>query len=148
MPTMPDAFPFTPGHDPAVASLLARGADVLVANEAALNELDGKIGDGDAGSTFASAARDITAVRDRLPMNDPHQLMTTIGNILTQHAGGSSGVLFAIMFSAAGRSKQPWQQALREGLAHMMECGGAKPGDRTMIDALYPALEALVAGKT
>ncbi|MBV1829293.1 DAK2 domain-containing protein [Komagataeibacter sp. AV436] len=148
MPAMPDAFPFTPSHNAAVASLLARGAEILVANEAALNELDGKIGDGDAGSTFASAARDITAVRDRLPMNDPHQLMATIGNILTQHAGGSSGVLFAIMFSAAGHSKQPWQQALREGLAHMMECGGAKPGDRTMIDALHPALEVLAAGGT
>ena len=148
MPEMPDPFPYKPTRNATMAGLLERGADVLVANEAPLNELDGKIGDGDAGSTFAGAARDIIAAIDRLPMDDPHQLMTTIGNILTQHAGGSSGVLFAIMFSAAGRSEQPWQQALRDGLAHMMECGGARPGDRTMIDALYPALETLADGGT
>lgn len=148
MPDMPDAFPYPATHNPVVTDLLERGAKVLIANEAPLNELDGRIGDGDAGSTFAGAARDIIAVIDRLPMNEPHQLMTTIGNILTQHAGGSSGVLFAIMFSAAGRSTQPWRQALRDGLAHMMECGGAKPGDRTMIDALHPALATLATGGT
>ncbi|MCE2563809.1 dihydroxyacetone kinase subunit DhaK [Komagataeibacter sp. FNDCF1] len=143
MPPMPDAFPHPASTDPAVKALLERGARILIANEAPLNELDGKIGDGDAGSTFAGAAREITAALDRLPMADPHQLMTTISNILTQHAGGSSGVLFAIMFSAAGRSSAPWQQALCEGLEHMMACGGARPGDRTMIDALHPALKAL-----
>ncbi|ATU72632.1 dihydroxyacetone kinase subunit DhaK [Komagataeibacter rhaeticus] len=143
MPVMPDAFPYPASTDPTVRAMLEHGAKVLIANEAPLNELDGKIGDGDAGSTFAGAAREITAALDRLPMADPHQLMTTVSNILTQHAGGSSGVLFAIMFSAAGRSRAPWREALREGLEHMMACGGAKPGDRTMIDALYPALEAL-----
>ncbi|MBE7729075.1 dihydroxyacetone kinase subunit DhaK [Komagataeibacter sp. FXV3] len=146
MPHMPDAFPYPATPNPALRHVLERGADILIANEAALNELDGRIGDGDAGSTFAGAAREITAALNRLPLDDPHHLMTTISNILTQHAGGSSGVLFAIMFSAAGRSPEPWRQALRDGLEHMMECGGAKPGDRTMIDALYPALEVLATG--
>ncbi|WP_395371489.1 dihydroxyacetone kinase subunit DhaK [Komagataeibacter diospyri] len=146
MPHMPDAFPYPATPNPALRQVLERGAEVLIANEVALNELDGRIGDGDAGSTFAGAAREITAALDRLPLSDPHHLMTTISNILTQHAGGSSGVLFAIMFSAAGRSPEPWRQALRDGLEHMMECGGAKPGDRTMIDALYPALEVLATG--
>ncbi|BAK82939.1 dihydroxyacetone kinase [Komagataeibacter medellinensis NBRC 3288] len=143
MPTMPSAFPYPASANPAVKTLLEQGAKILIANEAPLNELDGRIGDGDAGSTFAGAAREITAALDRLPMADPHQLMTTLSNILTQHAGGSSGVLFAIMFAAAGRSTAPWRDALCEGLEHMMACGGAKPGDRTMIDALHPALEAL-----
>jgi dihydroxyacetone kinase len=62
--------------------------------------------------------------------------------------GGSSGVLLSIMFTAAGRDFEQngsLAKALQEGLGQMMAYGGAKPGDRTMIDALHPALEAWVS---
>jgi dihydroxyacetone kinase len=63
--------------------------------------------------------------------------------------GGSSGVLLAILFAAASRAAadgQPWDKALAAGLDSMMAYGGARPGDRTMIDSLKPALDELVAG--
>jgi dihydroxyacetone kinase len=63
--------------------------------------------------------------------------------------GGSSGVLMSIFFSATATALStgtPFVQALQVGLQDMMEIGGAKPGDRTMIDALAPALEALSVG--
>ena len=63
--------------------------------------------------------------------------------------GGSSGVLLAIFFSAASQSASEgasWQDSLSAGLAKMMAYGGARPGDRTMIDAIAPALEALPMG--
>ena len=63
--------------------------------------------------------------------------------------GGSSGVLLAIFFAAAGDASSSGLQmrdALKAGLERMQQIGGAKPGDRTMIDALHPALEALGDG--
>jgi dihydroxyacetone kinase len=63
--------------------------------------------------------------------------------------GGSSGVLLAIFFAAAGdasASGKTWIGALEAGLDRVMQVGGAHPGDRTMIDALAPALAALPQG--
>ncbi|MEM6409690.1 MAG: DAK2 domain-containing protein, partial [Pseudomonadota bacterium] len=60
-----------------------------------------------------------------------------------------SGVLLAILFSAAGEASahgQPPITALKFGMTRMQEVGGAKTGDRTMIDALSPALENLKDG--
>ena len=63
--------------------------------------------------------------------------------------GGSSGVLLAIFFTAAGDASASGQDAvgaLKAGLDRIQQVGGAQPGDRTMIDALQPALEALGDG--
>lgn len=63
--------------------------------------------------------------------------------------GGSSGVLLAIFFAAAGdaaSSGYSITDALLMGLERMQEIGGAQPGDRTMVDALLPALNALPQG--
>jgi dihydroxyacetone kinase len=63
--------------------------------------------------------------------------------------GGSSGVLLAIFFAAAGdaaSSGLSLRDSLRQGLKRMQEIGGAEPGDRTMIDALGPALDAFDKG--
>ena len=65
--------------------------------------------------------------------------------------GGSSGVLLAIFFAAAGdavSSGHTLMDALKVGLARMQDVGGARQGDRTMVDALLPALDALPRGVT
>ena len=83
---------------------------------------------------------------DSLPLADHTQLYRAIGQELSQTMGGSSGVLLAIFFAAAGdasSSGKPMRKALMAGLERMQEIGGAKPGDRTMIDALMPALTAM-----
>lgn len=83
---------------------------------------------------------------DTLPLADHTQLDRAIGLELSQTMGGSSGVLLAIFFAAAGDASSsglPMKDALKTGLDRMREIGGANPGDRTMIDALLPALEAL-----
>jgi dihydroxyacetone kinase len=61
--------------------------------------------------------------------------------------GGSSGVLMSIFFTAAGQKLEQGKRrrALNAGLAQMKFYGGADEGDRTMIDALQPALAALLA---
>merc|ERR1712087_366104 len=79
-----------------------------------------------------------------------------MGSVLGKVGGGSSGVLLSIMFmgmasSFAKSGKSTWQddgaQAFMDGLQAMMDAGGAKKGSRTMLDAMVPAAEALLAGK-
>jgi dihydroxyacetone kinase len=136
----------TPSPHPATRDLITSCCEHLVAAEADLNALDAKSGDGDTGSTLATAARALLDARERLPLADHTQLFRAIGLELSQTMGGSSGVLLAIFFSAAGDASARGAgsvAALQAGLARVQQVGGAKPGDRTMIDALEPALGAL-----
>jgi dihydroxyacetone kinase len=130
-------------------ALIDRCCVALIAAERDLNALDAKSGDGDTGSTLATAARALTTALDRLPLADITQAYRAIGNELSQTMGGSSGVLLAIFFAAAGdasASGKGWIAALGVGLDRVMQVGGAAPGHRTMIDALAPALAALPEG--
>lgn len=132
-------------HKP-TRELLSRCCEVLIAAENDLNALDAKSGDGDTGSTLAGAARALISAMDRLPLADHTQLYRAIGLELSQTMGGSCGVLLAIFFAAAGdaaSSGLPMCEALQAGLRRMQEIGGARPGDRTMVDALAPALDVL-----
>jgi ATP-dependent dihydroxyacetone kinase len=138
-----------PSAHPAHRALLDLCCDALIAVESDLNALDAKSGDGDTGSTLAGAARALKSALDRLPLADPTQLYRAIGMELSQTMGGSSGVLLAIFFAAAGdasASGRDWIGALRAGLDRVMQVGGAEPGHRTLIDALAPALAALPQG--
>ncbi len=115
--------------------------ELLIAAEQDLNLLDAKSGDGDTGSTLAGAARALIGAMDRLPLADHTQLLRAIGLELSQTMGGSSGVLLAIFFAAAGdaaSSGLPIHAALKAGLARMQEIGGARLGDRTMLMPCRP----------
>ena len=124
-------------------------ADQLIGSESVLNALDAKSGDGDTGSTLATAARALKDNLDRMPLADLTQLLPALGNELGQTMGGSSGVILAIFFNAAGDAcsrGSPVPEALLRGLERVSEVGGASVGDRTMIDALSPALDSLPGG--
>jgi len=139
----------TPSAHPKRRALVQHCCEILIAQEAALNALDAKSGDGDTGSTLATASRALIAALDRLPLADLTQLYRAIGMELSQTMGGSSGVLLAIFFTAAGDASaggKTWIEALVEGLHRVQQVGGASLGDRTMIDALAPALDALPRG--
>jgi len=132
-------------------ALLNRCCDILIESEKDLNALDAQSGDGDTGSTLATAAKAMKGALDRLPLADMTQLYRAIGVELSQTMGGSSGVLLAIFFAAAGdaaASGKDTVSSLSAGLDRIQQVGGAKPGDRTMIDALEPALFALPQGLT
>ncbi|WP_457578613.1 dihydroxyacetone kinase subunit DhaK [Ensifer adhaerens] len=139
--------PLPSRHD-ATRQFLLACCNLLIDAEKDLNALDAKSGDGDTGSTLAGAARALIQALDRLPLSDHTQLFRAIGQELSQTMGGSSGVLLAIFFAAAGdgaSSGLSIREALKAGLARMQEIGGAQIGDRTMVDALSPALDALDA---
>ena len=130
---------------------MSKCCDLLIAMETELNALDAKVGDGDTGSTVATGARSLKTHITTLPLANPARLLSSLSDLLGKSMGGSSGVLLAIMFAAASQaidSEGSWAKALQQGLARMKEIGGAKTGDRTMIDALEPALAVLALGKS
>ncbi len=138
-----------PSKNKHAESLIRRCCEILIAAEGDLNVLDAKSGDGDTGSTLATASRALIKALDRLPLADWTQLYRAIGLELSQTMGGSSGVLLAIFFTAAGDASASGQDAvtaLKAGLMRIQQVGGANLGDRTMIDALLPALDALANG--
>ena len=143
----PVRMPASP-HKP-TKTFLTHCCRVLISSQEDLNTLDAKSGDGDTGSTLASAATALIGAMDSLPLADHTQLLRAIGLELSQTMGGSSGILLSIFFAAAGdasSSGRSLREALQDGLDRMREIGGANPGDRTMIDALLPALDALKDG--
>lgn len=138
-----------PSQHPAHQAFLEKCCDIMIASEKDLNTLDAKSGDGDTGSTLATAASALQRSVGKLPLADMTQLYRAIGSELSQTMGGSSGVLLAIFFNAAGDASANGKSAigaLQAGLERIMQVGGASLGDRTMIDALSPALEALKDG--
>ncbi|WP_449545218.1 glycerone kinase [Lelliottia amnigena] len=146
-----DRVEFTPSWNDEVAARVAAATQKLIALENRLNALDAKVGDGDTGSTFAQGAREIAQLLEQkqLPLNDLSKLLLLIGERLATVMGGSSGVLMSIFFTAAGQKLHDGKslpEALLSGLAQMKHYGGADLGDRTLIDALQPALEALQNG--
>jgi ATP-dependent dihydroxyacetone kinase len=150
-PKLPDTIPFAPSANQSVQTLIEATGHLLVDIEKEINELDAKVGDGDAGSTFALTGKRLLSVNGQLPLNDTGQLLQTIGRLLAREAGGSSGVLLSILFTAAGSAyaaRPDIGAALLDGLQKVKDYGGAKAGDRTMIDALQPAFEALAAGES
>jgi dihydroxyacetone kinase len=129
--------------------LITAICEKLISLEETLNGLDAKAGDGDTGSTVATGARSVLDRLETLPLADPAAALAAVGDILSGAMGGSSGVLLSIFFTAAAQTLgfgASLPKALLAGLGRISFYGGAKLGDRTMIDALEPALRALDAG--
>ncbi len=150
-PSVADTSNFTPSDDDNVRRVITAVADACIAHEDEINLLDAKVGDGDTGSTFATAARTALAQIDDLPLANGADLLRALSRMASQNVGGSSGVLFAIMFAGAAENftrMQKWGSALSYGLEVMEQYGGAKEGDRTMIDAIKPALTVFSRGQT
>ncbi|NXL37308.1 TKFC cyclase, partial [Glaucidium brasilianum] len=107
-------------------------------------------GDGDCGHTHARAARAIQEwVRAGPPPAAPSQLLSALADLLLEQMGGSSGVLYGLFLTAAARplldrdDLPTWADAMDAGIEAMQRYGGAAPGDRTMLDSLCAAAQAL-----
>ncbi|WP_349961894.1 dihydroxyacetone kinase family protein [Rhizobium sp. ZPR3] len=124
--------------------------NALETAEGHLTELDSKAGDGDLGASMLRGAEAIRALPESAWIN-PANAMVAMGNALRRAIAGSSGPFYAIALTRAGRhlgrnnrfSPDDFREAFAIGMAAISEIGGAKPGDRTMLDALAPALKTL-----
>ncbi len=143
-----DSVEFTPSQAADIEQIVGQVCATVIGLKSELNRLDALVGDGDTGSTFSSGARGVQQeLQDNnLPLADLQLLFEVIGEKLAMSMGGSSGILLSIFFTAAGThygKHKNVAEALLNGLEQMKFFGGAKVGDRTMIDALEPALTAL-----
>ncbi len=126
-------------------------ATLITQNEGYLTELDAAIGDADHG---ANMKRGMQAVETKLPGvadKDIGTILKTVGMTLVSTVGGASGPLYGTFFlqMAAATDKKmemsltDWTAALEAGINGVVMRGKAQPGDKTMIDALLPALDSL-----
>ena len=139
-----------PATDEAAREVIAAVLKTLIGQEDALNQLDGKVGDGDTGSTVARAARGLCAALDGLVRPSWGETLLGIGHQAGKAMGGSSGVVASIFLAATGTALLrgvTWPEALRAGFERVSFYGGAREGERTMLDALGPAIRALEQGE-
>jgi dihydroxyacetone kinase-like protein len=137
---------------------LTRIADVLHENAQYLTQLDSPIGDADHG---VNMDRGFTAVRAKLPTmatTDMATQLKTVGSTLVSTVGGASGPLYGTAFLRAGGAIAGKEDLSGADIVAMLDAflggivarGKAKPGEKTMVDALTPALatakEALSQG--
>lgn len=114
--------------------------------EARLTELDRAVGDGDLGSGLARGARAIEAALPGYPTDNVPETLKALALTFQEAVAGSSGPLYGIFLLRAAHSLESadiddpssWAKALLAACAGISELGGAKAGDRTMLDALLP----------
>jgi phosphoenolpyruvate---glycerone phosphotransferase subunit DhaL len=137
-----------------VRTWLEYAATSMRENRDYLTQLDAAIGDADHGTNMD---RGFTAVHDKLAASDgatpPGRLLTTAGSTLVSTVGGASGPLWGTALRRAGRalgdaddfSADDLAAALQAALDAVVELGAAHEGEKTMVDALAPAVRALRA---
>ncbi|MGW7543731.1 dihydroxyacetone kinase subunit DhaL [Streptomyces sp. NPDC054770] len=119
-----------------------------------LTALDSPIGDADHGSNLQRGFKAVVAVLEKDAPATPGAVLTLAGRQLISTVGGASGPLYGTLLRSTGKalgdaaevSEAQFAEALRAGVDKVMALGGAAPGDKTMIDALVPAVDALGEG--
>jgi len=125
-------------------------ADAIIEAEPILTDADRALGDGDHG---VGMERGMNAVKEKLEASEYEsvgKVFMDFGMAMMSSMGGASGAVFGTLFRAGGKSikdsptfgPQELASLITSGTESVMERGGAKPGDKTMIDALDPAATA------
>lgn len=125
--------------------------EVIIENEVPFCELDAAAGDGDFGMSLAKGFKELKKVRAELPAEDIGAYLKAGGLIITEHCGGASGPIWGSAFRAAGKFADGKTELDLAGLAGLLQAavegiqkrGGARLGDKTLLDALIPAAVAL-----
>lgn len=141
----------TMGFDTATATAWIRAAaDAVRADEPRLTELDSAVGDGDHGANLARGLAAAVAALDEKAPETPGAVLVAAGRGLVTKTGGASGPLFGSGLRKAGKSLGDTDDAVPADVADALsamltaiqELGEAAEGDKTMVDALAPAVTA------
>ncbi|MER6328576.1 dihydroxyacetone kinase subunit DhaL [Streptomyces sp. NPDC001034] len=119
-----------------------------------LTALDAAIGDADHGSNMRRGFTAVQAELEKETPGTPGAVLTLAGRQLISTVGGASGPLYGTLLRRTGKtlgeapevSAEQLAEALKTGVQGVMKLGGAAAGDKTMIDALLPAVDALGEG--
>lgn len=143
-----------------IKQILANMADLMEEKKNELGELDQVIGDGDLGLTMSKGFRAVADVLASLEERDVGKILGKAGMVMASAVPSTMGTLMGTGLMRSGKAAMGKEEVGLNDLAAMMNDfveglmarGKAKPGDKTIIDAMYPAAEALKAaageGKT
>lgn len=137
---------------PILRKMLHSAATELKANSKYLCELDGVAGDGDHGITIGRMADVMQELLDVTTLNTMRSLLDALGDAFMGINGGSAGPLWGTVFTgmAEGIDDQAeltdleLRKMVTQAKLDFMDISKAKPGDKTMVDALYPAIDAII----
>lgn len=131
-----------------VCEMLLQAADAVIAAEPALSEADRNLGDGDHG---LGMQRGMTAAKEKLAVapESVEKAFSTMGMAMMSSMGGASGAIFGTFFRSGGKAlagqaaldSAGLAAFLKAGLEGVQSRGGAKVGDKTVVDAMAPAAE-------
>jgi dihydroxyacetone kinase-like protein len=137
----------------AVIEWLKAFAATINENAAYLTQLDSDIGDGDHGANMNRGMQNVLTKLPGVADKDIGSVFKTTGMTLVSTVGGASGPLYGTMFMQMGNatagkmelSLDDWIAAMQAGYDGVVMRGKAQPGDKTMVDALLPGVNALKA---
>jgi dihydroxyacetone kinase phosphoprotein-dependent L subunit len=134
-----------------VRSMIIHVADRIIENKPLLTEIDSKIGDGDHGIGMAGGmqkAKDAVCAAEN--SGNAYALFEKAGKAMLMSMGGASGVIFGSLYMAGAKGAEARELApadlaamMERSLLAIKERGKAQVGDKTMVDALEPAVEAM-----
>ncbi|MEU0134640.1 dihydroxyacetone kinase subunit DhaL [Streptomyces sp. NPDC006296] len=130
---------------------MAAAAAVVDREADRLTELDAAIGDADHGSNMRRGFAAVSEVLGKEAPDTPGAVLTLAGRHLISTVGGASGPLYGTLLRRTGKAlgdapevtQEQLAEALGAGVAAVAQLGGAQAGDKTMLDALLPAVEVL-----
>ena len=126
-------------------------ASAVAEHRSELVQLDTAIGDGDHGTNMDRGMRKAMEKVEAAELADPGAVLKTVAMALVSSVGGAAGPLYGTLFlqmggALAGQERVDlpgWTAAWKAALEGVQARGKAQPGDKTMVDALIPAIEAL-----
>lgn len=132
-------------------SLLNAVANVIIKEQGVLTELDAAIGDGDFGTSLSNGFSKVHSQLSDMEKTNIGDILKKVGMTLTASAGGVSGPIWGTAFLRAGFKVGDKKEVNLPDLSEMMEAalegiqarGEAKLGDKTLVDALSPAVKEL-----
>jgi len=136
-----------------IKQMLLNAAEAIRANHEQLSRLDSFGGDGDHGTTMVRAMGCLEQGMAKAPEGKIGEMLTQVGWAVMGVDGGATGPLFGSLFLGMGQAAGECEAVDAAGLAAMLEAGltnlhgvtEAQPGDKTLVDALIPAVEAFKA---
>lgn len=134
-----------------IVNIIEIMSDIIIENEVYFCELDSVAGDGDFGMSVAKGFKEVKKSWSEIPRDDIGAFLKETGMIVTEYCGGASGPIWGSAFRGAAKSAKAKEEVNVAEFADMLETavagiqkrGGAKLGDKTLLDALIPATEAV-----
>ncbi|MCK8060153.1 dihydroxyacetone kinase subunit DhaL [Fusibacter sp. A2] len=134
-----------------IREIVAYMSGVIIQNEVYFCELDSVAGDGDFGMSIAKGFKELNIQWETLSEECIGTFLKDCGMIITEHCGGASGPIWGSAFRGAGKfatgktqlSVQEFAQMMQSAVDAIQKRGKAVLGDKTLLDALIPTVEAL-----